>query len=913
MPSHTDVEATEVVWPRRTGWWPPYRARLAETGIGATSREVIEDDSRYIVEHCVLGAGPAGGVSWPESRQRMGVVMGAVQSGKTASMMGVTSMALDAGVDCVVVLAGTRKSLWLQTLERFVAQVDAGPGRLTRRVLLPNPAVISGEVASGGPSSLYSSNRQAIKRMLAAGRPLVVVAMKNTSHLEHVGRLMREVVAPEVEAAGRPFHMLVIDDEADDSSIDNLVDTPGGELATIDFKQTPRRILDLWESRAMPGVTFNHYMYSTYIAYTATPQANFLQGTESPLAPRDFVVGLRAPGATGTVNKRTASYKVPEGIDGWYTGGDVYYRALASVPLCVPNEDSDEAILDGVRAYLVAAAIRRIRRQDRLSPAEAMGATFEDVNQARAAIPSVTSMLVNPSGVMGDHFEVAGRIYAWAEGRAGERASRDFSLLSDRALGVKGVQLDMEQSPELWVRWLESYAQSSLKVAGLSGGHPRVVPAPEEWSWVAQTILEDILPATKLAVINSDEHADDRPQFEPKEFDGRWSAPANLSTIFVSGNVMSRGLTLEGLLTTVYTRSAANPLADTQMQMQRWFGYRGPYIDLCRVFMREEQIDLFARYHENDELLRTDILHSMANDRPADPMILQGRDFLATGKIGSLRGVSLAPRHRALFTYMNQSPEDNGNRQVVADLLTSPHIVVGEPDHPKGVLLEARYSLRETAALLDRLSYVRHGADALGVLASRWKSAERIIGLDKHAATMPLFRAPIVRHPVVDIHNSPYTIAAYLRFWDSCLNLHVPGLYTTDSRPRRWSTLDVSERRVRTPSFSVGVRFGSGRVVADGVLSEAPVPVWTMTRSLRDRDRIEYAWGSQNGPVRGDDFFDFEARGAVPPETVDRTRQPGSDGLVLFHVIDRGENEPTIAVGCAVPRGGPDWVQAARG
>jgi hypothetical protein len=41
--------------------------------------------------------------------------MGSVQSGKTASMLGVSALAIDNGIDIIVVLAGTRLSLWRQT------------------------------------------------------------------------------------------------------------------------------------------------------------------------------------------------------------------------------------------------------------------------------------------------------------------------------------------------------------------------------------------------------------------------------------------------------------------------------------------------------------------------------------------------------------------------------------------------------------------------------------------------------------------------------------------------------------------------------------------------------------------------------------------------------------------------------
>jgi hypothetical protein len=98
---------------------------------------------------------------------------------------------------------------------------------------------------------------------------------------------------------------------------------------------------------------------------------------------------------------------------------------------------------------------------------------------------------------------------------------------------------------------------------------------------------------------------------------------------------MSRGLTLEGLTTTLFSRRSHEPLADTQMQMQRWFGYRGALIHLCRVFMTSEQRGLFLHYHQNDEALRRDVLAAMTVDGSARPpfTVLQGKNFLATGKI----------------------------------------------------------------------------------------------------------------------------------------------------------------------------------------------------------------------------------------------------------------------------------------
>ena len=107
-------------------------------------------------------------------------------------------------------------------------------------------------------------------------------------------------------------------------------------------------------------------------------------------------------------------------------------------------------------------------------------------------------------------------------------------------------------------------------------------------------------------MVNSDPNADDRPAYAPSQDTGtgKWKAPRDLCTIFISGNVMARGLTLEGMTTALFQRSSANPLADTQMQMQRWFGYRGSYIELCRVFASSDQLSLFRDYHDVDEAVR---------------------------------------------------------------------------------------------------------------------------------------------------------------------------------------------------------------------------------------------------------------------------------------------------------------------
>ncbi len=64
------------------------------------------------------------------------------------------------------------------------------------------------------------------------------------------------------------------------------------------------------------------------------------------------------------------------------------------------------------------------------------------------------------------------------------------------------------------------------------------------------------------------------------------------TVVAVGGFSLSRGLTLEGLTVTWFLRNSM--MYDTLMQMGRWFGYRGGYEDLCRIWMPSEAIDWYA-------------------------------------------------------------------------------------------------------------------------------------------------------------------------------------------------------------------------------------------------------------------------------------------------------------------------------
>lgn len=906
--------------PSESGWLADYDRALASSALGDASRTIVLEDSRFISDRAVL---PVDDPRWSDTRVRTGAVMGAVQSGKTASMIGVTARSLDNGANVVVILAGTQVSLWQQTLARIRSQLDSGPQPLRRRLFLPR-AADPGAIRRATVAATYNLNAGQVERAFTLGRPIVVVAMKQVDHLLHLGQTLHNVVFPAAESIGVPVRLLVIDDEADDSSIAD----DGAQWGSPDldiYKQIPRRIVDLWESRSQPGRTVSPNVYATYLAYTATPQANFLQDPQNPLAPRDFVASLRTPGPSGSQSPRDLTYRVPEGVRGWYTGSEVYYGELSS-SLCVVEGDhslgseSDpeseapiketgldtESLIDSVRAYLVAAAIRLSRADGRLGPASAPDQLFDTRQAADAAVSPVSSMLVHPSSTMESHFEVANALRTWWDGASGEAGS--------------GVLDDLTSSEDSWVRWVTSFAESAHEVAALhgpTGTDPtdRTIPT---WQAIQALLTGEIIPGTSIAVVNSDPNADERPDFAPwSDSEQTWHSPRNHSTIFVSGNVMSRGLTLEGLLTTYFTRSSSTPLADTQMQMQRWFGYRGAYIELCRVFLSANQLSLYTQYADADHALRSQVLAAMeaSPETLPDFTVLQGHSFHATGKVSGLVGRQLRPGSRPFVRHLNPADYDETNLALVAGHIADAASRQRIYQDRRGLVTLDDLTLLETADLLDGMAYEDHGA--VSFESDRWRALEGQAKLAPGDPEYPLYRAPKVTGDPVDLGSrSPYVIAAYLRFWAACLDRHVRGVLTDDLPPQRWALLNLDGKRASQPRFRVGARFGEGTPVTSGPFvdlgNQLDLEIRPMARATKD-GALAADWGSRqvtDTGYAGDDLFDLTALHETPMLLQDGTRAEGSPGLVLFHLVQSADGRGKVAVGLSIPGGGPDHIEA---
>lgn len=153
---------------------------------------------------------------------------------------------------------------------------------------------------------------------------MIFIVPKEDDHLLALARFLTEQISSNSATVGMPnITMVVLDDEADDASI---LDAREGS------KITPQFIQNLWSTETTAPATKKFNLLASYVAYTATPQANYLQLSHNPLAPRNFHAALRVPSDRGLAHPRSVTYTEKKGLKNYYTGGEFYYERFRTVP-----------------------------------------------------------------------------------------------------------------------------------------------------------------------------------------------------------------------------------------------------------------------------------------------------------------------------------------------------------------------------------------------------------------------------------------------------------------------------------------------------------------------------------------------------------------------------------------------------
>lgn len=288
-------------------------------------------------------------ISRPEFQCR-GLVVGYVQSGKTANFTAVAARAADVGYRLIIVLSGIHDSLRNQTQKRLNLELT---GTGIDWITLTDEATDfrEPEVADG----------------FASSGTVLIVAKKITPILKRLNEWFCKL---EGRLADVPT--LLIDDEADQASINtrgNRSD-PSVESDTAPDEDTAPSL-----TNALIRDILRKIPRATYIAYTATPFANILIDPDASdnqvggdLFPKDFVVQLPRPdGYTGTeelfgtsANSRDVLRPVdPADVKALRSKQRKRSEAIvARGPLDLP-----QSLADALLTFALAGAIRLLRGQ----------------------------------------------------------------------------------------------------------------------------------------------------------------------------------------------------------------------------------------------------------------------------------------------------------------------------------------------------------------------------------------------------------------------------------------------------------------------------------------------------------------------------------------------------------------------
>lgn len=290
------------------------------------------------------------GTSW----NRRGLVIGHVQSGKTANYTGLIARAADAGYKFIVVIAGIHNNLRRQTQQRideaFIGRSSDPEDRRNIGVGLapgyPHPATLTNINEDFNKNTAAKSGW----KINDFSKPIILIIKKNVTTLTALHKWLKALNA-EGEDRISDVPMLLIDDEADNASIN-----------------TNKEDLDPTRTNAMIRRILGLFAKSCYVGYTATPFANIFINPDAygddvreELFPRDFIYCLDAPttyfGAEKVFLNEATSESIVMPID------DCEDLIPYSHKRDDPVHELPPSLYRALDEFIIARAIRNLRGQ----------------------------------------------------------------------------------------------------------------------------------------------------------------------------------------------------------------------------------------------------------------------------------------------------------------------------------------------------------------------------------------------------------------------------------------------------------------------------------------------------------------------------------------------------------------------
>lgn len=552
--------------------WMLYKKKLKAKGWNTETIESIQNSSLNILQMLNKDTRQLGPVK--------GLVLGNVQSGKTANMAGLISMAADYGFNCFIVLSGMIENLREQTQDRLADDV-VNTGQLNWHIV-EHPHPNRPRLKIDRMDQLELSNK--------SRKRYITVALKNSTRLENLVKWLYSS-----EAQAKNLKVLIIDDEADQASIN----TKKMNLNSDEEKERSR-INDLL-IKLVHGYDRKRLSAVNYISYTATPYANVLnEADKESLYPSDFIVALPV----------SPDYIGPKKVFGLEEPNET-----EDIPIVrtIPEEDVER--IKDINDGFTNGIPKSLRSSIQWFLASSMAMQVNGHN-------SPISMLIHVSQKISAHSSME------------ELLTKYLSEVKE-----KNLEIFLEETRLVYLTETDDFKKTDF-IEGMPNYSKKPEDIPDYPEWAA---IED-----KLRVLfyrEEDEFVTKVPmdqdgalkfhkgihlcidnsnaRYTPNEhvrlvYPNESNKP-NHATLFIviGGNTLSRGLTLEGLTTSYFMRNTL--MSDTLMQMGRWFGYRPGYEIYPRIWMNELARSRFKFVAQLDQELRETIEdYADRNASPSD-------------------------------------------------------------------------------------------------------------------------------------------------------------------------------------------------------------------------------------------------------------------------------------------------------
>jgi Z1 domain len=605
-PWHTDERRREHDF-----YWSHYRDLLLRKGWSAEAVAGIDGATTEVVNRLTDPTRIA-------PYQSKGLVVGYVQSGKTANFAGVIAKAIDAGYRLIIVLTGTVEILRSQTqrrldmelvgMENIVGGVDQSD--LTKMSHVDyfrngDQDWFDDKFLRHGIDPVEHDNIPAIRRLtspegdykaLRAGlstldfrqgnelvhkqKPLYdpVNLFRTDVRIavvkKHSGRLKQLVSdLDDIHARLEEIPALIIDDEADQASVNTVKPRTKGRQSSEERERSAinRCIAEL----------LRKLKRCQYVGYTATPFANvFIDPDDSQdVFPKDFIISLDGPlgymGGADFHDLRRDDF----GAGPTYASSNekAFVRGLYGQT----DGDCRKEMQEALDAFVLSGAVKLYRKEN---------GTDVDCRHH--------TMLVHESVKRSEHAALAGTLRTtWAHSGYTTPAGLDR---------LRGL-------------WDSDYR---LVCEARADGASVPRSFDDLRQYIGKTVDKIAEGTTPVLIVNGDKEKD----YEQQGLDFQ---AGEVWKVLVGGAKLSRGFTVEGLTVSYYKRRAGQ--ADTLMQAGRWFGFRPGYRDLVRLYIgrnvpgpRDTVVDLYEAFEgvvRDEEDFRAELRQYAALDDEGRPMV----------------------------------------------------------------------------------------------------------------------------------------------------------------------------------------------------------------------------------------------------------------------------------------------------